>query len=343
VLAAALTIAAFAVLWSERRGPPRPALVAAGGALGGLAVSVEYPPAIAGAILGLYAIARPGLVRRGLVYSGGVLAGLVPLLAYNWWAFGSPFHVSYEQNDVEPLGGFFGMGVPSLDALSDLLFSSWGLLANTPVVACGVVGAALLLRGARRAEAAVLVAVPLVHLVYNASIQFSVFGGLGLPRYLIYTLPFVAVGLAPAYRAFPLTTLALAVVSAVPMVVMTVTNPLAAYDGEWLARLADRNVSQTASSLVGVTGWYTVLLLFALVAAAVLLAARATPPFAPTLPDALAAGGALVLWAAIAVSGANPGGRDFGTDYVAVVALVAAAAVLLLALPLRHPRAARAA
>ena len=343
VLAAALCVAAFAVLWAERRGRPRLALVAAAGALSGLAVAVEYPPAIPGAILGLYAIARARLVVRGATYAAGVVAGLLPLLAYNWWAFGSPLRVSYEDNQVEPLGGFFGMGVPRLSALEDLLFSSWGLLANTPVVACGVVGAALLLRSRRRAEAAVLLAVPLVHLLYNASLKFSVFGGQGLPRYVIYTLPFVAIGLAPAYRALPLTTLALAIVSAVPMVVMTVTNPLAAYDGEWLDRLGDRDVSQTAAAFVNVTGWYTILLVFALVGLAVLLAARATPRPALGVGDAFAALCALAVWALIAVGGENPNGREFRTQYVVAVGLAAAAAVLVILLPFRHPRPARTA
>ena len=51
--------------------------------------------------------------------------------------------------------------MPSLHALFDLLFSAWGLLTTTPVVALGVVGAVMLLRH-RRAEALVLLAVPAV-------------------------------------------------------------------------------------------------------------------------------------------------------------------------------------
>ena len=56
------------------------------------------------------------------------------------------------------------------------------------------------------------------------ALQFSPFGGLGLPRYLIYTLPFVAVGLSVTYRRFPVTTAALAVVSIFQMTVMTATS-----------------------------------------------------------------------------------------------------------------------
>src|SRR5213078_477139 len=95
LLSALLGFAAFAVLWRERDGPPRLALVAAAGLLAGLAVTTEYPLALAGVVLGLYAVARSRPVRRGLAYAGGVAVGVAPLLAYDWWAFGSPTHVSY--------------------------------------------------------------------------------------------------------------------------------------------------------------------------------------------------------------------------------------------------------
>src|SRR2546422_5728204 len=95
ILSAMLGFAAFAVLWREREGPPRLALVAGAGLLAGLAVTSEYPLAIAGAIVGVYAISRGSVLRRGLAYAGGVALGVAPLLAYNFWAFGSITHFSY--------------------------------------------------------------------------------------------------------------------------------------------------------------------------------------------------------------------------------------------------------
>src|SRR5215210_3373685 len=62
VLATLLAFAAFALLWRERDGPPRTWWVVAAGALSGLAVVTEYPVAIAGAIVGLFAVARPSPV-----------------------------------------------------------------------------------------------------------------------------------------------------------------------------------------------------------------------------------------------------------------------------------------
>ena len=66
VLAAALGFGAFGLLWKEREAPQRLALVAAAGFLSGFAVTTEYPLAIVGVILGIYAVARADSVKRGL-------------------------------------------------------------------------------------------------------------------------------------------------------------------------------------------------------------------------------------------------------------------------------------
>ncbi|MEJ7715283.1 MAG: hypothetical protein WKF40_06090 [Thermoleophilaceae bacterium] len=85
MLSALLAFAAFALLWRERDGPQRLTWVLAAGLLAGLAVTTEYPLAIAGAIVGCYAISRPGLPcagrrllgrRRG---RGGSAAALQPV------------------------------------------------------------------------------------------------------------------------------------------------------------------------------------------------------------------------------------------------------------------------
>src|SRR5205823_8888528 len=69
----------------------RPAVLA--GLVGGLTVCVEYPLAIVAVLCCAYAL-RSGL-RRALEYAAGGVAGLVPLGLYDWWAFGSPTHLSY--------------------------------------------------------------------------------------------------------------------------------------------------------------------------------------------------------------------------------------------------------
>jgi hypothetical protein len=321
VLAASLAFAGFAALWHERQSRERLLLVGLGGVLVGLGVATEYPVALAGLVLGAYALARSGWVRRGLAYAGGALAGVAPLLLYNTWAFGSPTHLSYERNQVEELEGFFGFAVPRPQIAFDLLFSAWGLLAVTPVVACGVAGSVLLYRRGVRAEALVFLAVPLLQLIYNSGLRFSAFGGQGYPRYTIYAVPFLAVPLAVAYRAIPLTTIALAVVSAFQMTVVTATNPLAAYDGDWLERLTSRTFSQTGASVVGVTGWYAIIPFFVAVLAAVVFTGLSTRASPTSVADAVLAFLALLAWGVIALRGDNPIGNEFRAGYVVPMAI----------------------
>jgi hypothetical protein len=332
VLGATLGFAAFAALWSERRGPPRTWLVAAAGVLAGSAAATEYTVAIVGLVLWALVLARPPRLRRAAAYVGGVALGVTPLALYNLWAFGSITHFSYEENEVEPIGGVLGLGVPSLSAARDLLFSAWGLLTNMPVLALGVVGAVLLYRGGRRLEAAVLLAVPALAFLHDTALQFSPFGGLGLPRYLIYAFPFVLAPLGLVYRRLPVTTLALAGVSAVQMTLMTATNPLAAYDLDWAGRASRKEFSQNAAAFVEVTGWYTIALFFAAVAVAATAAVVLLPRIRLDRVDALAAGAALAAWVVIAAVARTPDGGRHDLGYVLAVAIAVATPLLALGL-----------
>jgi hypothetical protein len=322
VLAACVAFAVFALLLHERRGPPRLVLVAAAGGLAGLGVMVEYPVALAGAALGVYALTRGDVVRRGAAYAAGVAAGVAPLLAHNTWAYGSPFHLTYEGNQTEPLEGLFGVGVglPKPGVLADLLVSAWGLLPNMPVLACGAAGLVLLWRSGARAEAGALLAVPAVGLLYDSMLEFTAFGGLGLPRYLIYTFPFLAIGVGTFFRHFPLTALSLGAISVFQMTVMTATNPLAAYDGHWLARLGDRAVSTTGASVVGITGWYAILPFFAAVVFALAIAVRQMRPFTSAWTELPVLALSTLAWAVVAWRASNPVGDGFNQRYVAVAA-----------------------
>jgi hypothetical protein len=332
VLSAALAFAAFAALWWERRNRGRSWLVAAAGAAAGFAVTTEYTTAFVGLVLWLLVLARPPRVRRAALYLGGVVAGVLPLAAYNYWAFGSVTHLSYEENQVEPIGGVLGVGVPSLGAMRDLLFSAWGLLTNTPVLALGVVGAVLLYRSGRRVEATVLLAVPALGFLHDSALQFSPFGGLGLPRYLIYTFPFVLAPLGLVYRRLPLTTLVLAGVSTIQMALMTATNPLAAYDLDWAVRLSRKEFSQNAAAFLEVTGWYTIGLFFAAVAIAAVAAVVVLPRVRFEPVDWLTAAGALTAWLAIAKLARTPDGNRHDLDYLVAVVIAAALPVLALGL-----------
>jgi hypothetical protein len=296
VLSALLGFAAFAVLCRERDGPPRLALLAAAGLLAGLAVTTEYPLALAGAVLGVYAIARPQPVRRGLAYAAGVAIGVAPLLAFDSWAFGSPTHLSYgdatgeHQSAVHP-PGFFGVSAPRPRVALELLLSSRGLLVLGPVIVLGVAGAVLLYRRGRRAEALVIGAVAVSFVLYDSGF-WGPFGGWGPgPRYLIPALPFLAVPLALAWRRWPLTTGGLAAVSAAIMLAATATDPLlpdGAHPSRWWRLLVHGHFTRTIA--LGIVPFAL------LVAVAVVLVVRATPRLAAGRHDVAGATAALVGW-----------------------------------------------
>jgi hypothetical protein len=326
VLAASLAFGAFALLWHERDRAPSAAVVAAGGLLAGLAVTTEYALALAGLVLGVYAISRgTNWLRRGLAYSAGVVLGVLPLLLYNWWAFGSPTHLSYADavavpgrtgHDVTGLHdvGFFGVSPPDLSVTVELLFSPKGLLVCAPVLVAGVAGIGSLYKRGWRAEALVVGSIALLFLAYNSGWNFDPFGGNAPgPRFLVAILPFAAVPLAVAYEKFTAVTLGLAVASATLMVIATATGPDAiggdSDPGVWLNLVSSGTFQETVVSQAGVgTGWAGILPFAMLVASALVFAARATDW--SRLSSGLRSGiAALVAWGVIALlaQAGNPG------------------------------------
>lgn len=290
-LSAFLGFAAFVLLWRERCGLPRTALVAAGGVVAGLAVVAEYPLGLTVVALAAYAVGRGPRLSRLLAYCGGVGIGVLPLLVYNRLAFGSVFHLSYADaidgynTDGTPrLGlnaaGFFGVLSPRLSVARDLLFSARGLLVTSPVLACAIVGLVLLYRKGSRAESLLIGALAVGFLAYNSGYE-TPFGGWGPgPRFLIPMIPFLAVALAPCLRRFPLPTLALAGASVTMMVIALIAQPLLPTDdaGLWRHNLAARNLQPTVLTWLGAGhGWVAVAPLLAACVAAAALAWRSTP------------------------------------------------------------------
>ena len=321
VLSALLVFAAFLVLWEERRGPPKLGLVASGGLLAGLAVTTEYPNALAAAVLGVYALLRGQLVARAVAYGLGLLVGVLPLLAYNAWAFGSPFHSSYEGS-----GSLFG--APDLVTALQLLFSQNGLLVLTPVTALGVAGGVLAYRAGHRSEVLVVTVLSLSYVVLNAAYR-APFGGFSPgTRHLLPIVPFAVVLGAVALRRLPLASYALGLVSVILMAVLTATYALAGYDGQFFDRLTSRQLTPSAASLVGVTGWWATLPFFGLLAVAVALAARAGPRPTFSRSDWSLALAALLAWALVAATAPTGAESETYSGYwgVGLVALAAATA-----------------
>jgi hypothetical protein len=335
VLATTLGFAAFWLLLRDRRaGTTSTPSVVLAGVLAGLAIVVEFP-------LGLVAVALAAYAGRGRLvpYALGGVAGVVPLAAFNAWAFGSPFDLSYENAVIDPgvsghdvVGandeGLFGLTVPSLRSAAELLASDKGLLTLTPLAAAGVGGLIVLLRGTTRREATLALGVSGAFMLYNSA-YFLPFGGwVPGPRFLIPALPFVALGVAAALRAAPLTTAALALPSVLAMVGATLAEPLAEPGsgvGLWLDRWRDASFTSTlVTEAGGGTGWSAAVPVLVLLAAAIGLAAWSLPRIEVTRRDLVVALVAFGAWVVLAHAAPDLLELDRAVDQVTGVATVVA-------------------
>jgi hypothetical protein len=224
VLAGAFGFGAFLLAWSGRFG--------LAGLTAGLAVTTNYTTAVIGLALGTYVLlagARP-LLR----YALGAIPPLALLGAYDWAAFGSPFHLSYRYvaNNYagEQASGFFGIHVPNLQGVHLVFAGDRGLLVASPVVVAA--GAGLVLLASRhRLEALTCAVIVTLFVLVNCG-YFAPYGGSSPgPRFLVPALPFLALGLGPAFMRWHRVTAILAAVSIVAITSLTLTwagsaNPL---------------------------------------------------------------------------------------------------------------------
>jgi hypothetical protein len=144
------------------------------------------------------------------------------------------------------------------------------LLRITPVLVMAIAGVLAMYRSGRRAEARAIGAVAIAYLVYNAGYWLPMGGGSPGPRFLIPILPFLAIGLGPAWRRWPATTLALTAISATTMVAATMSYPMIGTQdpGEWVRRLVEWGYYQhSVLDLVGVAHGLASILPFALLVA----------------------------------------------------------------------------
>jgi hypothetical protein len=347
ILSALLGFAAFAVLWYERRRQASLGMVAAAGLLVGYAVTTEFPNAIMAAILGLAALARPPRVRRAAAFGAGALVGLAPLLAYQQWAFGSPFRVPYSYTVGFGSTGSLFLTTPSFRRLIEVLFAPVGILRTTPVLAVAAVGIVLLFRRGCRFEARVIAGITVAFLLFEASYATPFGGGSPGPRQMVPMLPFLALPLATAFRRMPLTTIALAAVSLVEMVASTITHPIfyTADYANWFRRLGAHDFSATVLTFFSnhhfidglmdraTTGWLPLLAFGvpAVLAIAFTLAER--PPVTLRLRDALQAGLCLAGWALLNREGPKLlySGHSLGREWAPEVVLFIAAGVVVVA------------
>ncbi len=339
-LSACLGFAAFALLVRERSRPSA-RLASTAGAVAGLAVVVEFPLALVAVALALYAAVGHDRLRRLSAYAAGVVAGGAPLLAFDAWAFGSPFTLAYTNAVSVPgrsghdvvganAAGFFGVQTPNLRAAVDLLVSSKGLLVLMPVWALASAGIVALWRRGARAEAALVGGLAAAFVVYDSA-YYLPFGGFpGGPRFLVPLVPFLALGLAAAASVRPLETFVLGVASAVVTAVALVVDPGSRSEdaGTWFHALERGHVTETLVGWAGGSNRVGAAVSLALVTAAVALAVAASPRAIVTRRRVLLALLPLLLWRAVYVGA--PILLDAGSPrwlgLVTVVALVGAAA-----------------
>jgi 4-amino-4-deoxy-L-arabinose transferase-like glycosyltransferase len=269
--AGAFAIAAFAL---ALRGGRRSVLAAAG-LCAGIAVLFEYATALIVVAVAVLCAVRYGR-RAGWFVLGGVPAAAA-LAAYDWAAFGSPFHLSYRYI-VGQLGdkqnqGFFGIGLPTWHGLKEVLFVDRGLLVFSPVLVAAAAGLVLMWRRGRRGEAAVAGVVTVVFALSNAGYFLPYGGGTPGPRFFAAAVPFLVLGLPYALERFRRTTLALALVSVVLTTGNSVTWGVRNEHDRWYPGHGFSDLSKTVWVWFGVNRIVGagILLLCALAAVAVAL------------------------------------------------------------------------
>ena len=214
--AAACAFGAFVVAWRGN------GLYA--GLLAGVALLTEYQAALAVVAIGIYLLARS--TRDATRYLAGLLPGSVTLGAYDWAAFGSPFHASYRYvaNHFAhaQASGFFGISAPRVSSIADVLTGNRGLLVASPVLVAAAAGLVAL---ARRAplEGLTCGVVTFGYLLLEFG-YFLPYGGTSPgPRFLIPALPFLALGLPFAFSQSRVGTTVLAVWSLAASTIVRVT------------------------------------------------------------------------------------------------------------------------
>ena len=180
------------------------------GALLGWAVVVEFTGALAALVLvgiGLYRLSLLPASRIKKLLFGAVIGcalATLPLAIYNGIAFGSVFHIGY-QNVVGFDGmnkGFFGISRPKLSVLWEISFGQYrGILWICPILIFMPFSYLSAFRHLPLEIALASILVPTAYFLVNSGYQYWDGGYSTGPRHVTPSLPFICLAFAPLWDA----------------------------------------------------------------------------------------------------------------------------------------------
>ncbi|MEO7190377.1 MAG: hypothetical protein ABI051_04920 [Vicinamibacterales bacterium] len=193
-LACATLLAAVAHAWHAARLDSARAAALAGLWLGA-ALLTRHEMILAALPIAVWLLYAPGghpegRLRRLSVFALTLSAGVAAWMTFNASRFGNPFDPGLLRDQTP------GVGSSLIAGTLGLLFSpSSSILLYTPFVLAGVIGLARLL-GRERSTALLLLSLPVVFLLFYATLDNWTGGRSYGSRYLLITLPYLAIGWA---------------------------------------------------------------------------------------------------------------------------------------------------
>jgi len=178
----------------------------AAGALLAWAIVAEYTAVFASAIIGVYGFisirkwhhtAKFRFITRA---SAGFFLFILPLIIYNYIAFGSPFSVGY--NHVQSFEGmkegFLGISIPDFNILIRLIISPYrGLLWFSPILLLTPIAIYLLWRNHKNKKIALMIISLAVYYILVNSAYYYWHGGFSTgPRHLTPIISFLCLPLS---------------------------------------------------------------------------------------------------------------------------------------------------